>query len=51
MLVPLPTNLRGSMGKPALGYLLTFNGVAFDGNRPRTTPNGGARSISHQSVL
>jgi hypothetical protein len=50
MLVPLPTNLRGSVTKPALGYLLTFNGVAFDGSRPRTTPNGGARSIAYSSM-
>ena len=50
MLVPLPVDQRKSVARPALGYLLTFNGVAFDGTRPRTTPNGGARSIAYTSM-
>jgi hypothetical protein len=50
MLVPLPVDQRKSVAKPALGYLLTFSGVAFDGTRPRTTPNGGARSIAYSSM-
>jgi hypothetical protein len=50
MLVPLPVDQRKSVTKPALGYLLTFNGVAFDGTRPRTTPNGGARTIAYASL-
>jgi hypothetical protein len=50
MLVPLPANLRGSVTKPALGYLLTFGGVAYDGSRPRTTPSGGARQIAYTSM-
>jgi hypothetical protein len=51
MLVPLPSTLRGSVPKPALGYLLTFGGVAFDGSRPRTTSAaGGARQIAYTSL-
>ena len=50
MLVPLPVDQRRSATKPALGYLLTFSGVAYDGTRPRTTPTGGARSIAYTSL-
>jgi hypothetical protein len=50
MLVPLPVDQRRNAPKPALGYLITFAGVAFDGARPRTTPNGGARSIAYTSI-
>jgi hypothetical protein len=50
LLLPLPNDLRKSVTKPALGYLLTFTGVAFDGSRPRTTPASGARSIAYSSL-
>ncbi len=50
MLVPLPVDQRKNVTKPALGYMLTFSGVAYDGSRPRTTPYGGARSIAYTSL-
>jgi hypothetical protein len=51
MLVPLPADLRKSVAKPALGYLLTFSGVAFDGDQPRATAAaGGTRSIAYASL-
>jgi hypothetical protein len=50
MLVPLPSSLRGSVPKPALGYLLSFDGVAYDGSRPRTSAAGGERQIAYTSV-
>jgi hypothetical protein len=51
MLVPLPADLRKAMAKPALGYLVTFSGVAFDGNAPRSTPAaGGARQVAYTSA-
>jgi hypothetical protein len=51
MLVPLPADLRKTVAKPALGYLLTFSGVAFDGDQPRTVAAaGGARSIAYATA-
>ena len=51
MLVPLPADLRKAAAKPALGYLVTFSGVAFDGNTPRSTPApGGGRSIAYSGA-
>lgn len=38
LLAPLPAQVRGSVTRPALGYLLTFAGVPFDGSQPVTTP-------------
>jgi hypothetical protein len=51
MLVPLPADLRKAAAKPALGYLVTFSGVAFDGNAPRSTPAaGGTRQVAYTSA-
>jgi hypothetical protein len=50
MLVPLPGDLRKQVTKPALGYLLTFSGVAFDGTQPRAGGAGGPRSIAYSSL-
>ncbi len=51
MLVPLPADLRKAAAKPALGYLVTFSGVAFDGSAPRSTPApGGVRQIAYSSA-
>lgn len=51
LLVPLPADLRKTVAKPALGYLVTFSGVAFDGNQPRSTPAAaGGRSIAYSGA-
>ena len=57
LLAPLPAHIRGTVTRPALGYLLTFSGVSFDGTQPVTIPatgSGGSvspeRAIAYQSV-
>jgi hypothetical protein len=51
MVVPLPADVRGAVPRPALGYLVTFSGVPFDGNQPHTTSQpAGGRGIDHTSV-
>jgi len=51
MLVPLPADLRAAVPRPALGYLVTFSGVAFDGNQPRSAAApSGERRIDYTSV-
>jgi hypothetical protein len=51
MLVPLPVDVRGAVPRPALGYLVTFSGVAFNGDQPRSAAQpGGVRGIDYTSV-